>query len=217
MSQDWSTDVYQLTGKTANSVMTDIENMLDTLRSNFSGSSAPSDLVAGNLWFNTDSGHEGMRVRNSDNAAWLALLMGDANQKIPIYRNDTCEGWDIDTSVTDRVIALKGGSNAYNANGGTNAGTWVQPNHTHTMGNHTHGAGSFTTSAGDGTSQGTVDNSNGFTCEIVNQDLKRVQLPALPISGTSATPSTNTTGGGATASTYRPAAALCTLQYPDLT
>jgi microcystin-dependent protein len=54
----------------------------------------------------------------------------------------------IDSAVTDCVTALKGGSNAYNANGGMLAGTWTQPGYTLTTADipaHTHGnAGSHT-------------------------------------------------------------------------
>lgn len=40
-------------------------------------------------------------------------------------QNTAPTGWTIDTNHTDCVLALKGGSAAYNANGGTSAGTWA--------------------------------------------------------------------------------------------
>jgi hypothetical protein len=47
-------------------------------------------------------------------------------------------GWTIKSDVGDTLLGLAGGSNDYNASGGTTAGTWAQPNHNHTGPNHTH-------------------------------------------------------------------------------
>jgi len=51
-------------------------------------------------------------------------------RQLYLYENTAPTGWSI-IAVTDKVLAVKGGSNAYNANGGTTAGTWTQPTHTH--------------------------------------------------------------------------------------
>jgi hypothetical protein len=53
------------------------------------------------------------------------------------YQNAAPTGWTLDSGVTDKVLAVKGGSNAYDVNGGNTAGTWTQPNHTHTTASHT--------------------------------------------------------------------------------
>lgn len=247
MSQDWSTNVVDWSGVTAQATMNNIELMLATLRSNFSGSSAPANLVAGNLFYNTDTGHEGLRARNAASDAWLAVLLGDASQKLWVYRNDACEGWDIDATVTDRVLAVKGGSNAYNANGGTTAGTWTQPNHTHAAGAHTHsvqvwveeywksqgaaGSNRFadgavmpaavedgpwktigTITAWDQSTKSTYTSPGGggeYGMEYVDTYIGN------GVDGDTGAGSGNT-GDGAPAATWRPAAAIGTLQYPDL-
>jgi len=46
-------------------------------------------------------------------------------------------GWTIDGTITDELLAVKGGANAYNVAGGSGAGTWTQPNHLHTTDDHT--------------------------------------------------------------------------------
>lgn len=42
------------------------------------------------------------------------------------YQNVAPLGWTIDASVADRLIGVKGGSGAYNVNGGNLSGTWQQ-------------------------------------------------------------------------------------------
>lgn len=207
-----------------------MKNNFAALQSNFSGTAAPTSPVAGQGW--TDTGSDTHKRRNANNDDWLADLHGDINFKIPVYRNDTCDGWIIDATVTDRVIALKGGSDAYNANGGTTAGTaWS----TLALG-HTHGAGSYAAASHRHTwydnRGGSLDaqtfNSGGSATNITSiahgSSLRIVVSSSVggalnvdgytnnsapSLSGTSAT-------GGATTEP-RPAAALCTLQYPDFT
>lgn len=227
MSQDWSTNVVDWSGVTAQTTMNNIELMLATLRSNFSGSSAPANLVAGNFWFNTATGHEGMRIRNADDDAWLKILEGDASSKVWFYRNDTCEGWVVDTSVTDRVLSIKGGSNAYNVNGGNTAGTWTQPDHVHDMNSHTHSMGSHTHDLADGgdssyaPGEAIVKSAGSGNMHIGagggSGYKKAAYTTGAPSSVNTATPSISDTLGAATAITWRPAAAVGTLQYPDLT
>jgi hypothetical protein len=64
----------------------------------------------------------------------------EAATKMWFYQNTAPTSWTIDTTVPDTLLAVKGGSDAYNATGGTSPGasTWTQPNHTHEMGSHTH-------------------------------------------------------------------------------
>jgi hypothetical protein len=42
-------------------------------------------------------------------------------------------GWTIDPTAADAVIAVKAGSGTYAVAGGTTAGTWTQPTHSHTI------------------------------------------------------------------------------------
>lgn len=211
----------------AQSDMANIENNFAALKSSFSGASSPSNVVGGQIWQDNPA----RKVRNYANTQWLASLIGDANFKIPVYRNNTCDGWNIDTSVIDRVIAIKGGSQAYNVNGGTLAGTWTQPN-------HTHGAGSYYMpshnhrwyNSGGPSNDDKYYNSDGTAITLdgagidhsITYDCIRLQTATddngMPDAYTTKTTDsiTGTSNGGASANTWRPAAAVCTLQYPDL-
>jgi len=55
-----------------------------------------------------------------------------SGRKLYLYENTAPTGWTI-VAVTDKVLAVKGGSDAYNISGGNTGGTWTQPSHTHTM------------------------------------------------------------------------------------
>jgi len=59
--------------------------------------------------------------------------------KVWFWQNTAPTGWTIDvTAAADAVLAVKAGSGTYAVAGGSQAGTWTQPNHTHTGGSHTH-------------------------------------------------------------------------------
>jgi len=64
--------------------------------------------------------------------------VNDNLDKIWTYVNVAPTGWAIIAGTTDGLLAVKGGSYAYNSTGGTQVGTWTQPSHTHTGPNHTH-------------------------------------------------------------------------------
>jgi hypothetical protein len=64
-------------------------------------------------------------------------MRGDRNTtKCWFYLNTAPTGWTIDNTPADALLCVKGGSNAYNTTGGTQAGTWTQ-NHIHTTGDVT--------------------------------------------------------------------------------
>ena len=131
MSQVWISDVY--TGSTvAATTLGNMESMFATLRSNFSGGSQPSNNVAGNDWYDTTQ--KVRKTRDYGNSAWFGLFHGDTSQKLWIYRNAAMEGYAVDSTPTDRVLALKGGTTY--TTGGAGAGSW-DLSHTHTGGNHT--------------------------------------------------------------------------------
>lgn len=225
MSQTFTDDPYEQS-YVADTTLTNLENNDLALKSMFSGGAAPSNLVAFMPWGNTSSGDECLKRRNAANTAWLEILSGDINFKAWVYRNDTCEGWVIDATVTDRVLAVKGGANAYNVNGGNPAGTWTQPGHTLTAaeipdhahsgtvdsdGNHTHNVKTWVIG-------GAID-------DVIQQIDDGNASDAAPAAAESAgahthTFTTDTDGGGDGSHnhgvTYRPAAAVGTLQYPDL-
>ena len=83
----------------------------------------------------------------SNNVNWEVFSTGyesflAAGRKLWIYENTAPTGWTLE-AVTDGVIAVKGGTQAYNANGGTEAGSWTVSgitggSHTHTGPSHVH-------------------------------------------------------------------------------
>jgi len=80
-----------------------------------------------------------------------------SGRKVWIYENTAPTGWSYYSSVTDKVIAVKGGSQTYNVNGGNTGGQWTQPNHTLTINEipaHTH---TVTQVQGSGTPDWTSD------------------------------------------------------------
>ena len=137
MSQTWTTDVYGL-NHVGTTDLTNMKANFATLKSSFSGAASPATEV-GQLWF--DTAKNLLMVRG--NSAFHGILQGNASSKFWIYSNTALTGWAIDAAVADVVLSLKGGSAVYNAAGGTQAGTWTQPNHTHTIttelgGSHIH-------------------------------------------------------------------------------
>lgn len=59
--------------------------------------------------------------------------------KVWFWMNVAPTGWTIDaTAAADAVLAVKAGSGTYAVAGGSQAGTWTQPDHLHTQPTHTH-------------------------------------------------------------------------------
>lgn len=61
-----------------------------------------------------------------------------SGRKIWIYQTEGEKptGWSYYDSVTDRVLAVKGGQ--YNVTGGHQSGSWTMPSHSHTAPSHSH-------------------------------------------------------------------------------
>jgi len=156
--------------------------------------------------------------RQESNGNTIRILIGDASAKFWMYRNSTSPGFVIDATVTDRVLAFKGGSDAYNVNGGNQAGTWTQPSHTHSGPSHTH-TGDAHTHTGGAHTHTWSGSSAGQYGAVIDQTLM-VSSGAVATSsgggGSTSASGTGSTGSGATAATYRPYAAVGTLQYPDI-
>jgi len=118
-----------------------------------------------------------------------------AGNKVWSYANTAWTGWTI-VAVTDSVLAVKGGSNAYNVTGGQTAGTWTQPSHTLTYAEipaHTHGI------SYEASGVGVYKNPIGAT------GTTQTDTDAIQSTGGSSSP-----GGGAHShgTTYRPLAAV---------
>jgi len=64
-------------------------------------------------------------------------------RRLWLYEDAAPTGWTYLASIADRVIGIKGGSNAFNVAGGNQAGTWTRTTiaHTHDTGHVTSGSG----------------------------------------------------------------------------
>jgi len=211
MAQNWTDNVFQgdHVGQTD---LQNMENNFACLKSLFSGASQPASMAACHPWFDTTK--HVLKVRNDGDTAWYGLMHGDISQKLWIYRNAAMSGWAVDSGVSDKVLAIKGGSTY--TTGGATAGTWTQPSHAHGVGtyagpNHSHSLNTGgaiqhypnTPIAVYGGALYTGSDGSGAVRALSTTDAK-----AGAVTGTSA--------GGATVATYRPAAAVGTLQYLDI-
>jgi len=214
MAQNYTTNSYQA-DHNGQSDLQNMENNFECLRSNFSGSSSPANAIAGKQWFHTTN--KLLKIRNNANSAWLGVMCGDTSQKMLVYRNTAMDGWVIDTANGDRVIATKGGSTY--TTGGSTAGTWTQPSmtlstsqipvHNHTLstnGNHTHDVRLYGSSESGPTTIKREDDASGSFVDVADNVL----------SNGDHTHTVGNTGSGSShnhGSTYRPAAAVVTIQY----
>lgn len=120
-----------LTGSTVNSFCT-ISGSTLTGAITASGATISSPTITGATLVNTTF-------------SGTAVMTGNSGvTKSYFYQNTAPTGWTIDNTPADALLAVKGGSQAYNYNGGNQRGTWTQPNHTHAAGTlagppHTHG------------------------------------------------------------------------------
>ena len=203
MAQTYTTDCYAST-QVGDTSLTNMENNFAALKSRFSGTSAPTNTVEFQAW--GDTTNDVLKRRNAGNTAWLADLAGDNTLKTWQYRNDTAEGWAIDSAVTDRVCAIKGGSEEYNANGGTNGGDWtgadIDWTHRHDAPVSMYGSNDvcFTTTWGTGTA---ITQSRFETTHPTGSGSHAPYRTSDPVSDPDI-------------SGWRPAAAIGTLQYPNI-
>lgn len=120
-----------------------MENNFECLRSMMSGSTTPTDSTAGVVWFNTST--KGLRIRNNDNDAWMGVFLAELSTKVWMYSNTEEDGWSIDLSADDRLLALKTtvGGLDYDVDGGNESGTWTGSGCQLSLSQipaHTHGA-----------------------------------------------------------------------------
>jgi hypothetical protein len=214
MSQDWVSNLYT-TSTEADTTLSNMELMFATLKSVFSGATAPANQVAGQLWFDTTK--KVLKNRNQGDTAWIGLMHGDTSQKIWVYRNSAMDGWAVDSSVSDKVLALKGGT-TYTA-GAATAGSWTISGLSDT--GHTHGAGTYAgpNHAHTGTTDAcastvTPTGPDGYTVAHPSHThtFTTANAGTGSVTGTSASATATVTTDGA----WRPAAAVGTLQYLDL-
>jgi membrane peptidoglycan carboxypeptidase len=232
MSQTYTANCYQ-SDHVATTDITNMEANFATLRSTNSGDSAPGNMEKGLQWFDSSGTGEtkkSLKIRNDANDAWLAVLVGSVALAIWMYRDDTDDGWDISTALADRVLAFVGGSGAYSSHGAAGE-TWANLKaHTHPGGSHTH---SHVHPVYIYTSQddpGYVYNVSGVgnALNLTANYSSDPHLAALTsASGTTRivaeslyTKLDETSAAGSTdaqnTADVRPAAAIGTLQYPDI-
>jgi len=149
-----------------------------------------------------------------------------SGRKLYLYENTAPTGWSIVSACADGLLAVKGGSQAYNVSGGNRAGTWTQPNHTHTGPSHTHTGPShnhqwYKTVAGAGTA-GRTWNSGGTEVDLPQGDVKNGTVSAIGSettqkdvgnsytskagTGVTGASGTGNTSANATVNTWRPLA-----------
>ena len=229
MSQAWTDNIPVVT----NDAQADLEDMKDNfacLKSSFSGTTAPANAVEGQIYRNTTYSN----WRGYTGAAWVGMMVGDASQKMWVYRDSAMTGWVVDSSVTDKVLSIKGGSTY--TTGAATAGSWTISGLAHTHGAGTLSGGThyhkwynfiaLTTEAQDG--QGNIfgEGSPGMSTSyglltnvaVTAED----EYPKNPTQdhytdSKTTTISGSTASGGGSDGTWRPAAATGTLQYLDLT
>lgn len=133
-----------------------------------------------------------------------------AGTKAWFYQNVAPTGWVLDETPADALLSVKGGANAYNTTGGTQAGTWTQPNHTHGAGSlsgssHTHDVTIPTDGWSGGTTDGQADQLE--TCIPGVDGGSNIAASRTFTSGAASTGAiSGSTDNGATAATWRPLA-----------
>jgi len=189
MSQEWTSNSFA-SGHVAQTDLQNMEKNFACLKSGFSGAAAPANTEGGMRWFDTTK--KVFKIRNNGDTAWYGLMHGDVNEKRIVYRAAAMDGYLRDATVTDKVIALRGGT-IYVA-GGATAGTFTIA--TANLPSHTHQQNLGVTAGGIGNlGQYSIGEQTGDT-----------PLAAVEITGAT---------GGADGN-YRPAAAVCILVYLDL-
>lgn len=231
MSQTWTDDCYAA-GHVIATDMQAMENNFACLKSMFSGATAPGDPVAGMPWYDTTK--KLLKHRDSADAAWRGIMSGDTSQKLWVYRNAAIEGWAIDSTVTDRVLALKGGTTY--TTGGATAGSWTLPDCTLTAAQcATTATDELVDSSGDkirilketiyGETPSNYDSTEAKYIldwyDHASFDNSGGKMHSISLNASFITYTIS--GGGARSAsahnhgaTYRPAAAVGTLQYVDV-
>ena len=137
----------------------------------------------------------------------------ESGRRMWLYEDAAPTGWTHMASIADRVIAIKGGSNAFNVVGGNQAGTWTQPNHTHSGPSHNHkwydnqgyhnNDYSFDTN-GNSISLPIASAYSGYRHMKIRIDDENYRIGSDLYTNNAS----GTTGNGATANTWRPYGAV---------
>jgi hypothetical protein len=212
MAQTFTDNTYDGTHNAA----TDLENMEDNfaaLKSSFSGTASPGSAVTGQLHMDTDN-----HVLKMYDTAWRGLMHGDTSQKIWVYRNDAMDGWMVDSSVSDRVLAFKGGTTY--TTGGAGAGSWTH-GHADTFGDHNHQWYAYTSTSVTAKSYDSAGAPQNISTAVLasgpNYHIAGARNTGDYIILGSRYTAKSTSPGSVTDNTaWRPLASVGTLQYLDI-
>lgn len=157
----------------------------------------------------------------------LSVVAFESGTKAWFYQDTAPEGWTIDATPADALLAVKGGTQAFNVAGGTQAGSWSHYHtisndgaHTHTADNHTHqfshvhlASGTITNITGtrnvgtDGVPAGVARDNHEHPFSFNTQPPTGSSTTGNPSALTMSTePAHDHTGLTGSASTYRPLA-----------
>jgi len=217
MAQTYTIDCYAA-GNVGQTDLANMEANFEALRTTFEGAGAPANAIAGKQWF--DSAQKLLKIRNEANDAWLGVLTGTTSLKMLVYRNTAEDGWAIDGGVEDKVIAVKGG--ATYTTGGATAGSWTLPDYTLLEADIPDHAHDETTDAGGKSSLNAYAGTTGTegTSVLDTGGNNGAWLSGLIENASHTHTFTTASYGGDGAhnhgATYRPAAAVVTIQYPDI-
>ncbi len=125
-----------------------------------------------------------------------------AATKMWFYADTAPTGWTIDATPSDELLAVKGGSTY--ATGGAQAGTWSQPNHTHTTGDVTLSISEMPAHTHDNIRQAVSD--SGGTSSVAAAVAPNDADTLTNSTGGDTAHNHGATGNGATANTWRPSA-----------
>ena len=152
-------------------------------------------------------------------AGHSVIMLGNSSTIVWMYLNAAPPGWKVSSTGADSLLAISGGSAAYNVNGG-NGGTgdtWTQPNHTHTMGTHVHkwynyvdatsSDQSFDSSGNAQSIQGT-NNTGYYKILVYNGTVGGSTVSKIDEDHYTDAIDPGDTNGGATANTWRPLASV---------
>jgi len=142
------------------------------------------------------------------------IMVGDGGTtKAYFYQNTAPSGWTIDNTPADALLAVKGGSQAYNANGGQQKGTWTQNNHLHTTGDRTLSEDEMPPHTHTVDAKG--NQATNSTSYIASGETTYGSFnPSTSATGGGSAHNHGNTGNSATVNTWRPYASLgiiCTL------
>ena len=98
-------------------------------------------------------------------------IPGPSGTKMYFYQDTAPSQWTIDTGPADSLLAVKGGSQAYNSTGGQVLGSWTPTTHVHTGPSHTHTGPSHTHTGPSHTHTGPSHTHTGGSHTLITSEV----------------------------------------------